>query len=231
MYYKAILLFFILFPAISFCQKLSTEDKIEILGLGGQSTEVINASADADYSIEELEQSNKIKGVGIPDFWIIYILKERIKLSISEIDELKSRISKGYSEQLLKKSLDEKVHFGAENKTANSIQDPIKSQKLPTSTSIKNYDRFRERGKTQLLGGGLMLGVGIGLDIGAATAFYKGRSGTGSVLIVLGGITTGVGLGILISGAVNMAIYQNHKSKLSIGINPMNGTTNLCYKF
>lgn len=103
---------FVLLFSVAQGQVLSTDEKIEMLGLAGQSTEIINVVAAADYTLPELEQANELKKLGVNDKNIILVLKAHAKLTYDEILKLKEYQTKGYAESIVQKSVEEKPKFG-----------------------------------------------------------------------------------------------------------------------
>ncbi len=109
----------------SSCQVLDLEESIDLLELGGQSKEIVDEVADNAYALPELEQCNELKKAKISDKWIIFVLKNRFKLSTQDIQKLADYINKGYSDKIINSVLAEKPKF----------QVPIKRVKEPNIES------------------------------------------------------------------------------------------------
>ncbi len=137
---KLIVLFTVLFTSIAaHCQILDTDEKIEILGLGSQSTAVINAAAEADYTLEELEQANEIKKAGLKDEVIVLVLKERARLSAEEIKKLKDYQDKNYSLSIITKSVQEKSKFSTPEKIVSQTSASNQQPQNNNSEKIKKF--------------------------------------------------------------------------------------------
>jgi hypothetical protein len=140
-------------------QVLSTDEKIEILGLGGQSSEIINfVAASTDYTLQELEQANELKKQGVNDKNIILVLKSHAKLTNDEILKLKDYQTKGYAETIIQKSLDEKPKFGKSAvKQQNIEKEYVQTEsKLPFKSEKKQKPIISRKGI--YIGGGFGIG-------------------------------------------------------------------------
>ncbi len=136
-------LFFMIFCSVAQAQTLSTDEKIEVLGLAAQSTNVISVAVDGQFTLQELEQANKVKQAGISDDYIVYILINKIKLSEEDIAKTKGHISSGLSESIVKKSLYEKQRFDKPISANTNEQKVIKVEKeKPTSSLITFKNRI-----------------------------------------------------------------------------------------
>jgi hypothetical protein len=118
-------------------QVLSTDEKIEVLGFGGQSVEIINFAAIADYTLPELEQANQLKKFGIQDKNIIIVLKAKAKFTYDEILLLKEYQTKGYSETIIQKSVDEKPKFQKDAEIQKAPEKKIETEKVNNSNEDK----------------------------------------------------------------------------------------------
>src|SRR3990170_1194952 len=102
-----------LFVAIVGKAQLSNDEKIQMLQTANQSSAVIEKAMQNSYSIEEIDQANKLKKEGIKEETIIYVLINRIKLTSEDIAKLKDYQAKGYSDSIIQKSLEDKPKFEA----------------------------------------------------------------------------------------------------------------------
>ena len=108
------LAFLFLFTNPVYSQVLSTDEKVEILGLGAQSIDIINFAAIGDYTKPQLDQASQMKKIGIQDKNLILVLTSNAKFTYDEILRLKEYQTKGYSEIIIQKSIDEKPKFQSE---------------------------------------------------------------------------------------------------------------------
>jgi hypothetical protein len=115
--FRAIQLFAIAFVCVTLvcfnvqAQNLTTDEKIQILSSGGHSIEMINFAALSDFTLPELEQANELKKLDIQDKSIINVLKSKAKYTHAEMVMLKEYETKGYSEVIIQKTIDEKPKF------------------------------------------------------------------------------------------------------------------------
>jgi len=114
-YIFSICFFLISFNSIS--QIIGTDEKIEILGLAGQSADVISAASESDFTLEEIDQANSMKNKGITDMYILSVMKQHKKLSVSDIIKIKEYIDKGYPPTAINKSISEKPNFPSVSKS------------------------------------------------------------------------------------------------------------------
>ena len=118
-------------------QILSTDEKIEVLGFAGQSIEIINFAAISDYTLKELEQANQLKKLGIQDKNIIVVLKSKAKFTYDEMLLLKEYQTKGYSETIIQKSVDEKPKFQKETEIQKTPIDNKEIEKVNNTDEDK----------------------------------------------------------------------------------------------
>lgn len=118
--------------------QLSNDQKIQMLQTANQSTAVIEAAMGNNFSIEEIDQANKLKKEGIKDEIIIYVLESRIKLTDEDIATIKDYQAKKYSDSIIKKSLEDKPKFNTPNE---QVKDNKNGKQVDKSTSSE-FRRF-----------------------------------------------------------------------------------------
>lgn len=120
--------------------QLSNDEKIQMLQTANQSSAVIEKAMQNNYSIDEIDQANKLKKEGIKEETIIYILINRIKLSPEDISKLKDYQAKGYSDSIIQKSLEDKPKF--ETPSEKKKDDGNKKEKKSDNSSSSEFKRF-----------------------------------------------------------------------------------------
>jgi len=129
-----------LFVAIVGKAQLSNDEKIQMLQTANQSSAVIEKAMQNSYSIEEIDQANKLKKEGIKEETIIYVLINRIKLTSEDIAKLKDYQAKGYSDSIIQKSLEDKPKFEAPSEKKKD--DGNKKEKKSDNSSSSEFKRF-----------------------------------------------------------------------------------------
>ena len=107
-----------------------------MLGLAGQSATVITAATEADFTLEEIDQANGMKNKGITDAYIVSVMKQHKKLSVTDILKIKEYIDKGYPASAINKSISEKPNFPTATKSAATEN---KDDPKAKGTDLKNY--------------------------------------------------------------------------------------------
>ncbi|MBX7182790.1 MAG: hypothetical protein K1X82_11820 [Bacteroidia bacterium] len=140
--------FFLTFT--SFCQNLTTDEKIEMMEAGRQSPMVIDSIIIGNYGFEELDQANRIKSYGISDKVLLLVLRLKAKLSNEEIVKLKEYETKGYSLSIISKSIAEKPKFQSQNN--QHLKEKVVKESEPSNDDVKGrLDKNLETGKYEFV--------------------------------------------------------------------------------